>query len=125
MKRVALLAAAGLAALAASASAQLVPLTQCKAAFPCNLPYGLRPADAVANLPDARLGNALIGAGVDANLKPRLVAPPHASSDPAEDAARLYVLKNPLKPTPSPTRPAPTAAPAPKPTSGSKDLELP
>lgn len=124
MKRVALLAAAGLAAFAATARAQLVPLTQCQAAFPCNLPYGLRPADAVANLPDARLGNALVGAAVNGALQPRLVAAPHASSDAAEDAARLFVLRNPLRPTPTPT-PVPKPAPTPKPASSPKDLELP
>ena len=123
MKRVAQLAAMALVALAGTAAAQLVPLTRCQAAFPCSVPYGLRPADAVVNLTDARLGNTLVGGAVDGALKPRLVAP-HASSDPAEDAARLYVRKNPLPPTSTPT-PAPTAVPTAKPTSGSKDLELP
>ena len=124
MKRVAWLAAVSLAALSVEARAQLVPLTRCQAAFPCSQPYGLRPADAVANLPDARLGNTLAGVSVNGAFQLRLAAP-HPSSDPAEDAARLYVLRNPLKPTPTPT-PAPTAAPTAKPAaSGSKDLELP
>ncbi|HKD20348.1 MAG TPA: hypothetical protein VKG23_21040 [Thermoanaerobaculia bacterium] len=124
MKRVALLAAVGFAGLSAVARAQLVPLTRCQAAFPCSMPYGLRPADAVMNLPDARLGNTLVSAAVDGALKPRLVAPPHDSSDFAEDAARLFVRKNPLAPTSTPT-PAPTATPTAKPASGPKDLELP
>jgi hypothetical protein len=122
MRRLALVAA-GLAAFVATANAQLVPLTRCQAAFPCSVPYGLRPADAVVNLPDARLGNTLAGVAVNGAFQLRLAAP-HASSDPAEDAARLYVRKNPLPPTSTPT-PAPTPAPTAKPTSGSKDLELP
>jgi hypothetical protein len=123
MRRTALFAAAGLMALAGTAAAQLVPLTRCQAAFPCSVPYGLRPADAVANLPDARLGNTFVGGTVNGSFQTQLVAP-HASSDPAEDAARLYVRKNPLPPTSTPT-PAPTAAPTAKPASGPKDLELP
>ncbi len=110
MRRAAVLAAAGLLA-AGGARAQLVPLSRCQAAYPCNLPYGLRPADAVANLPDARGGSTLIGVGVDGALKPRVIAPP-VSGDVAEDAARLYVLKHPLappaKPTPVPAKPAPS-----------------
>jgi hypothetical protein len=112
MRRAALLGALAVAALAAVASAQLVPLARCHAAFPCSVPYGLRPADAVANNPDAALGNSLIGVGVDGALKPRIVASP-VSSDPSEDAARLYVKKFPLKPKTTGT-PAPKAAAAPK-----------
>ena len=97
MRRAALAAAVAMA-LAAVARAQLVPLARCQAAYPCNLPYGLRPADAVANLPDARLGNTLIGVSVDGAFKPRLAVSP-VSRDFAEDAARLYVLKHPLTPT--------------------------
>jgi fermentation-respiration switch protein FrsA (DUF1100 family) len=123
MRRVALFAAAGLTALAGTAAAQLVPLTRCQAAFPCSAPYGLRPADAVANLPDARLGNVVVGGAIGGAFQLRLAAP-HPSSDPAEDAARLYVRKNPLLPTPTPTL-APTAAPTAKPASDPKDLELP
>ena len=109
MRRAALLGAAMCLA-AAAADAQLVPLARCHAAYPCNLPYGLRPADAVTNLPDAQLGNTLIGVGVDNAFKPRLISSP-VSSDFAEDAARLYVLKHPLKPTAKPT---PAAAAPPK-----------
>ena len=110
MRRAALCAAVGLTVLAAftpAASAQLVPLARCHAAIPCSIPYGLRPADAVSNLPDAGFGNSLIGVGlgVDNGLKPRLAVSP-VSEDPVESAARLYVKRNPLKartPTPAPT----------------------
>jgi hypothetical protein len=98
MKRAALAAAAAMA-LAAVARAQLVPLARCQAAYPCNMPYGLLPADAAANLPDARLGNSLIGVAVNGAFKPRLAVSP-VSPDFADDAARLYVLKHPLAPTP-------------------------
>jgi hypothetical protein len=110
MRRAAFLAVVGVLA-AGSAGAQLVPLARCQAAYPCNLPYGLRPADAVANLPDARGGSTLISVGVDGAFKPRVIAPP-VSGDFAEDAARLYVLKHPLpptaKPTPAPAKPEPS-----------------
>jgi hypothetical protein len=115
MRRAALSAAVGLAAFSAAASAQLVPLARCQTAFPCSIPYGLRPADAVSNLPDARLGNSLVGieTGLD-GFKPRLAVSP-VSEDPSESAARLFVKHNPLKvrtPTPAPT-PAPAAKAAP------------
>jgi hypothetical protein len=113
MRRAALLAVAGVL-IAGAASAQLVPLARCQAAYPCNLPYALLPADAVANLPDARSGSTLISVGIDGALKPRVVAPP-VSNDFADDAARLYVLKHPLpKPAATPASAA-AAAPAPKP----------
>ena len=128
MRRAALLGALAIAALPAAASGQLVPLARCHAAYPCSVPYGLRPADAVANNPDAALGNSLIGVGVDGAFKPRIVTSP-VSSDPSEDAARLYVRKFPLKSktgTPAPkaadappattaTAATPTPGPAPKP----------
>lgn len=115
MRRARLLAALGGLLCAATASAQLVPLARCHAAIPCSIPYGLRPADAVANLPDARLGNSLVGVGVglDNGLKPRLAVSP-VSEDPVEAASRLYVRKNPLKsakPGATPT-PGPKTAPA-------------
>ena len=116
MKRAARFGAAAIGMLLASSGAlraQLVPLSRCHAAFPCSVPYGLRPADAAANLPDAGYGNTLIGVGVDNALKPRIIGSP-LSSDPVEDAARLYVKKNPLKartPTPRPdAKPLPTPA---------------
>src|SRR4051812_43932182 len=43
-------------AVAAGASAQLVPVTQRNAAIPCSIPYGLRPADAAAWTPGAKVG---------------------------------------------------------------------
>ncbi|HWZ85639.1 MAG TPA: hypothetical protein VN032_05520 [Thermoanaerobaculia bacterium] len=113
MKRTAFAAAVLLTAFAAAAAAQLVPLARCHAAFPCSAPYGLRPADAVSNLPDAAVGSSLIGIGVglDNGFKPRLAAPA-ASEDPAESAARMFVHRNPLR-----TRtPTPAAAPPPAPT---------
>src|SRR3954471_6127917 len=94
-----------LAALAASASAQLVPVTQCNAAIPCSIPMGLRPADAAAWTPGANVGhgNAVmsVSAGIEEGLKPKIDVP-HVSEDPAEMAARLFVKRNPL-PTPKPT----------------------
>jgi len=120
-RRAALLGLAGLAVTAAAAYAQLVPLARCHAAIPCSIPYGLRPPDAVKNLPDAQLGNSLIGIGIDGSLKPRIVASP-ISSDFSEDAARIFVKKNPLQPKAA----TPTPTPAPKPAaSGPKDLQLP
>lgn len=97
--------------LTAGARAQLVPLARCHAAYPCNLPYGLRPADAVANLPDAQLGNTLIGVGVDGQFRLRVLAPP-VSPDFSAAAARLYVKQHPLAPAASPT-PAAKTDPAP------------
>ena len=114
MKRVAAGVAAGLTLFATAGLAQLVPLARCHAAIPCSIPYGLRPADAVSNLPDAGFGNSLIGVGlaVDNGLKARVAVSP-VSEDPVESAARLYVRKNPLKaPRPTPT-PRPSAAPTP------------
>lgn len=103
------LVAAGLF-VAGAARAQLVPLARCHAAFPCNMPYALLPAEAAANRPDAQLGSALIGVAVDGALKPRLAVSPVSpvSRDFAEDAARLYVLRNPL---PAKAKPAPTPVP--------------
>lgn len=122
MKR-ALLAGLVFASVAAPATAQLVPLARCHAAYPCNVPYGLRPADAVANLPDAQLGNALVSVGVDNAFKPKLIASP-VSGDPVEGAARLYLRKNPLGlRTPTP-KPAATPAGA-RPAGASPDAQKP
>ncbi len=115
MSRGAKFGAAAIGMLLASSGAlraQLVPLSRCHAAFPCSVPYGLRPADAAANLPDAGYGNTLVGVGLDNALRPRMIAWP-ISGDPVDDAARLYVKKNPLKPR-TPT-PGPAATPAVKP----------
>lgn len=102
MRRALFAAVVGAAMSGAPAGAQLVPLTRCHAAYPCNMPYALLPADAAKNLPDAQLGNTLIGVGVNGALQPRLAVSP-VSSDFAADAARLYVLKHPLPPPAKPT----------------------
>lgn len=108
MRRAAGLAALGLTAITAAASAQLVPLARCHAALPCSIPYGLRPADAVSYQPDAGIGNSLIGIEMGRDgLKPRLAVSP-VSEDPVESAARMYVHRNPIKARP--TAPAPTPA---------------
>lgn len=99
--------------MASSAAAQIVELTRCHAAIPCSIPFGLRPANSVGNSSFAAVGqgNTAIGfsAGIEEGLKPRIVTPP-VSQDPVENAARLYVKKNPPKPTPTPT-PVPTRPP--------------
>ena len=93
---------------ATSARAQLVPLSRCNAALPCAIPFGLRPADAVAFSPDARAGQGntaiSVSAAIEEGLKPH-VDVPHVSEDPAERAARLFVKRNPPpKPTATPTK---------------------
>jgi len=101
-----------LISIAAAARAQLVPITRCQAAIPCSIPYGLRPADAAAWTPGARVGqgNTAISIGVDDRLKPE-VQTPHVSEDPTERAARIFMRRNPL-PTPRPTpKPAAVAKP--------------
>jgi hypothetical protein len=118
MRRAALLSAAALTSVAVfstAASAQLVPLARCHAALPCSIPYGLRPSDAVSNNPDAGIGNSLIGIALDGGLKPRLAVAP-ISEDPVESAARMYVHRNPIRKSPTPTPAAkaePSAAPKP------------
>ena len=58
MRRIGFAAAAlGLLFAAVPARAQLVPITRCNSAIPCNIPYGLRPADADVGLAD-RVANA-------------------------------------------------------------------
>jgi hypothetical protein len=120
MTRRALAAASVLAALALSAppsiDAQIVPITRCNAAIPCNIPYGLRPADAAGWTPGSNVGQGNTGISVSTNftdgLLPKVDRPP-TSEDPVEAAARMYVRKYPApsttrQPTPKPT---PTAAP--------------
>lgn len=106
MRRTARLALISCLALPAGAAAQIVPLARCHAAIPCSIPFGLRPADAAAWSPYAATGqgNTLVSvsAGVEEGLKPKINKPP-VSEDPSERAARLYVKRNPLKPTPRPT----------------------
>jgi hypothetical protein len=110
-RRLPAIAAAVLAAVAvaAPAAAQLVPLTFCRSAIPCNIPFGLRPADSVAGSPYARTGNAVVSvsAGVEEGLKPRVNRSP-ISEDPSEFAARIFLRRNPppahrLLPTPAPS----------------------
>ena len=116
------LAAAALAVLLAAAlpsslPAQIVPITRCNAAIPCNIPYGLRPADAAGWTPGANVGQGNTGISMSTNfqdgLLPKVDKPP-VSEDPVEAAARMYVRKYPapasssskptsLKPTPTPT----------------------
>lgn len=117
MIRPALAAAIVLASCAAAASAQLVPITRCNAAIPCSIPTGLRPADAAAWTPGAKLGqgNTAISVHVDERLKPEIDTP-HVSEDPSDRAARIFMRRNPLatpKPTPKPTPAAPAAPAAP------------
>jgi hypothetical protein len=106
-----ILAAIGLAACAAAASAQLVPITRCNGAIPCSIPMGLRPADAAAWTPGAKTGqgNTGISVSMDERLKPRIDAPPSPiSEDPSDRAARIFMRRNPLptpKATPKPTPP--------------------
>ena len=109
---------------AASARAQLVPITRCNGAIPCNIPMGLRPADAAAWTPGNNLGQGNTGisvsSGLDNGFKPKIDRPP-ISEDPVEAAARMYVHRYPAGGTPRPTgiptpKAAAAAAPAPKPT---------
>lgn len=123
-------AAASLLLAAAVARAQLVPITRCNAAIPCNIPMGLRPADAAAWTPGNNIGRGNTGisvsSGIDNGFKPEIDRPP-VSEDPVEAAARMYVRKNPAPgaaaSTPRTTpgaaakaapAPAPTPAPTPR-----------
>jgi hypothetical protein len=113
MTRRALATAVLFALVAATAAAQLVPVTRCNAALPCSIPFGLRPADAAAWTPGAKVGqgNTAVSAstGVDQGLKPKLDTRP-APQDPSEFAARIYLKNNPPPKSPGPT-PLPTPAP--------------
>lgn len=111
---VAMVAAAVVLA-SASARAQLVPITRCNGAIPCNIPTGLRPADAAAWTPGNNLGQGNTGISVSSGLEngfqPRIDRPP-VSEDPVEAAARMYVRRYPAA-TPRPTGlPTPKAKPA-------------
>ncbi|HEX4439851.1 MAG TPA: hypothetical protein VH854_07250 [Thermoanaerobaculia bacterium] len=112
IRRASAAAAFLLLTLTTAARGQLVPITRCQAAIPCSIPYGLRPADAAAWTPGARIGqgNTAISVRVDERLKPEVQAP-NVSEDPTERAARIFMRKNPL-PTPKPTS-KPTPAPKP------------
>jgi hypothetical protein len=119
--RIRALATAALLGSVAAASpaplfAQLVPVTHCNAAIPCNIPYGLRPWRAANWTPGASwsMPSAAISvfSPIDQGLSPRIVTRPVAD-DPAETAARMYVRKNPSpdgKATPATVpKPAPEA----------------
>jgi len=117
-------AAAMLLAASAAARAQLVPITRCNSAIPCNIPMGLRPADAAAWTPGNKLGQGNTGvsvsAGVEEGLKPKIDRPP-VSEDPVEAAARMYVRRNPAPPAPA----RPTAVPAARPTPAASSEKSP
>ena len=117
MRRIAFVAALGLIAAAAPSPvfAQLVPITRCNSAIPCNIPYGLRPADAAAWTPGNNLGqgNTAMSMSTDFTngIAPKIDKPP-ISEDPVEAAARMYVRKYPS--APGSTVKAPALKPAPK-----------
>ncbi len=120
MGRRVLLAAAALL-IAAGVRAQLVPIARCNGAIPCNLPIGLRPADAAAWSPYAKQGQGSVpisvSAGVEEGLKPK-VDTRAVSEDPSDRAARIFLRRNPVPTTPSPkaaTTPVPTPRPTPAP----------
>jgi hypothetical protein len=112
-----------LAAIPSLMQAQLVPITRCNSAIPCNIPYGLRPADAAGWTPGNNVGQGNTGISMSTNfsdgLLPKIDKHP-VSEDPVEAAARMYLRKYPapatatksqgssvegreLKPTPVPT----------------------
>jgi hypothetical protein len=107
----ALVCALLVAASVAEVSAQIVPITRCNAAIPCNIPYGLRPADTAGWTPGSNVGQGNTGISMSTNfsdgLVPKIDKPP-ISEDPVEAAARMYVRKYPA--------PAVTKMPTPKPT---------
>ena len=106
--------------------AQLVPITRCNSAIPCNIPYGLRPADAAGWTPGSNVGQGHTGISMSTNfsdgLLPKIDKPP-VSEDPVEAAARMYLRKYPAPPagtkkspdSPKPAAAKPTPAPAPEP----------
>jgi hypothetical protein len=99
--------------------AQIVPVTRCNAAIPCNIPYGLRPADAAGWTPGANVGqgNTAVSLSTDFTngLAPKIDRPP-LSEDPVEAAARMYVRRYPAPGTPKPVSTKPAAKPVPAPT---------
>jgi hypothetical protein len=130
MRLRAIAAAALLVSVAAAApapvSAQIVPITRCNAAIPCNIPYGLRPADAAGWTPGSNVGQGNTGISLSTNfadgLMPKIDRPP-TSEDPVEAAARMYVRKYPApatnaKKSPESKAASPAAKPAPAPTPG-------
>ena len=101
--------------------AQIVPITRCNAAIPCNIPYGLRPADAAGWTPGSNVGQGNTGISMSTNftdgIVPKIDKPP-ISEDPVEAAARMYVRKYPV---PATTKVAPKNAPARTPTPAAKE----
>ena len=110
---------------AADARAQLVPISECNAAIPCNIPKGLRPADAAALAPNGRAAgpNTAVSARLNPaeGFKPEVVTR-EIAEDPSDRAARIWIKKNPgfamprTAPTPAPT---PAATAQKKPATGS------
>jgi len=100
MRRTALFAAFvwALMLAAANARAQLVPLSECGSAIPCNIPKGIRPADAAALSPYSRVGNGNAVVGVQMNpaegFKPEVMTRSIAE-DPSDRAARIFLKRNP------------------------------
>jgi hypothetical protein len=118
MSRRALLAALTFL-VAAGARAQLVPIARCNAAIPCNIPMGLRPADAANWTPGARQGQGgvpvSVSTGIDDGLKPKIDTRA-VSEDPSERAARIFLRKNPAPAATPKPKAAAAAAPTPAPT---------
>src|SRR5262245_37139782 len=114
MRRMALSAMLGVLAAAAPVYAQLVPITRCNAAIPCNIPCGLRPADAAGWTPGNNLGqgNTAMSLSTDFTngITPKIDKPP-ISEDPVEAAARMYVRKYPAAPGSTGKAPALKGAP--------------
>ncbi len=105
-----------LAAIPSLMRGQLVPITRCNSAIPCNIPYGLRPADAAGWTPGSNVGQGNTGISMSTNFSdgilPKIDKPP-VSEDPVEAAARMYVRKYPA---PSSAASAPKRAVSPTPT---------
>ena len=114
MRRTALIAAfvGALMLVVAEARAQLVPISECGSAIPCNIPKGLRPADAAALAPNGRPSGSNTAIGVQLNpaegFKPEIMTRSIAE-DPSDRAARIFVKNNPSFAMPR-TAPAPAAA---------------
>lgn len=118
MKRSALCALLGAAALAAAApaGAQFVQLVRCQAAYPCSSPWGIRynPDPLIAahygNVPTTAFSGR-IDLARPYQLPALDISKTLDSQDFARDAARIFVLTHPtLKPKAA--EPEPAAAPA-------------
>ena len=116
MRRLAVIGVILFFAAAAQVSAQLVPITRCNAAIPCNIPYGLRPADAAGWTPGNNLGQGHTGMSMSTDFSngivPQIDRHP-VSEDPVEAAARMYVRKYPSAPGSTAKAPAVKSAAAP------------